>query len=279
MSATAASVPVMGLCSVTFRGLDVDSVARLAAESGIGAIEWGADVHVPPGDAAAVTRAAGASGDLMSVSYGSYLLADGGPVDRATIERVLDTAVRLGATNVRVWTPFGVDAASRRIGAVADQLRAVAELAAERSLTIGVEFHGGTATATAAGASALVDSVGAANLFTYWQPPYWLTGRGVGDDVHDIRVLAHRVSHLHVYEWTHGATPRRLALAAGAARWRAVLRALGPSPAAATPRVAWLEFVPGDDPGALATEAATLAGWLRELRELPHPAPNSKVGT
>ncbi len=104
------SVPVPGLCSVTVRQLGVEEVARLAAEAGLRAIEWGGDVHVPPGDAGAATRARMATdvAGLVSASYGSYLLADGDS-SAAAITRVLDTAVELGAPHVRIWTPFGVE--------------------------------------------------------------------------------------------------------------------------------------------------------------------------
>ena len=50
--------PVPGLCSVTMRQLGVEEVAKLAAESGLRAIEWGGDIHVPPGDPTARTRRA-----------------------------------------------------------------------------------------------------------------------------------------------------------------------------------------------------------------------------
>ena len=39
-----------GLCSVTFRKLPSAEVIERAAAAGLGAIEWGADVHLPPGD-------------------------------------------------------------------------------------------------------------------------------------------------------------------------------------------------------------------------------------
>ncbi len=114
---------VPGLCSVTMRHLGVEEVAKIAAECGLGAIEWGGDVHVPPGDAAAAHRARTASlaAGLDCASYGSYLLADH---DREpdTIARVLDTAVELGAPNVRVWTPFGIEPGASETNAVVDAL-------------------------------------------------------------------------------------------------------------------------------------------------------------
>jgi hypothetical protein len=42
-----------GLCSVTLRSLAVDEVLATAAGARLGAIEWGGDVHVPPGSPAA----------------------------------------------------------------------------------------------------------------------------------------------------------------------------------------------------------------------------------
>jgi len=250
---------VPGLCSVTVRGLGVEEVARLAAEAGLRAIEWGGDVHVPPGDADAAMRARLATdiAGLECTSYGSYLLADGdGSAD--VVARVLDTALDLGAPNVRVWTPFGVEPGSARTDEVVDALAAIGAAAAERDLTIGVEFHAGTLTATGGSTIALLDAVDAGNVSTYWQPPYWLAPRSAADDAAEVSELGTRLSHMHVYEWA-SAEDRR-PLADGAARWRSVFSAVAstPGPERPRPRVAFLEFVAGDDPAALLRDAQTL---------------------
>lgn len=39
-----------GLCSVSFRALSPEQIVQLAQSAGLSCIEWGADVHVPPGD-------------------------------------------------------------------------------------------------------------------------------------------------------------------------------------------------------------------------------------
>lgn len=258
--------PIPGLCSVTVRHLGIEEVAKLAAEAGLTAIEWGGDVHVPPGDVGGAKRArvAGAAAGLVCASYGSYLLADGDG-SPAVIANVLDTAVALGAPNVRVWTPFGVEPGSPRTGEVVDALARVSAAAKDRDLTVGIEFHGGTLTATAESAGSLLDAVGAPNLSTYWQPPYWLADRPPADDAAEVVGLASRLSHVHVYEWA-GAEDRR-PLADGKRRWRAVFEALadvdtntatdGPDRRPA-PRCAFLEFVAGDDPRALLRDAQTL---------------------
>ncbi|MBK5288667.1 MAG: TIM barrel protein [Acidimicrobiia bacterium] len=253
-----------GLCSVTLRAVPVDEVARVAGECGLAGIEWGGDVHVPPGDLVAAarareaTRAAGAE----VASYGSYLFAAGVPTT-TEMGLVLDTAVELGAPNVRVWAGFGVEAGTDAYAATRDGLARFCARAAERAVTAGLEFHGGTPTATVAGAQGLLEAVGAPNLFTYWQPPYWRAPTSGEADAAEIAALGSQLSHLHVYEWA-GPEDRRL-LAEGTDRWRAVLRAVRAStdgwPAA---RYAFLEFVAGDDPGALRRDAATLGRMLAE---------------
>jgi 3-dehydroshikimate dehydratase len=171
---------------------------------------------------------------------------------------VLDTAIVLGATNVRVWTPFGIEPESPEAGAVVDALIGISAAAADPDLTIGLEFHGGTLTASAESTGALLDAVDAPNLSTYWQPPYWLPARAPEEDATEVKALAPRLSHLHVYEWA-GAEDRR-PLAEGAARWRAVFEALrdGPGPDRPQPRVAFVEFVAGDHPATLLQDARTL---------------------
>lgn len=255
---------VAGLCSVTMRQLGIEEVARLAAEAGLHAIEWGGDVHVPPGDADAATRAriATDAAGLGCASYGSYLLADGDS-SAAVVARVLETAIDLGAPHVRIWAPFGVEPGSPGTPAVVDALKAISGAAAERDLTVGLEFHGGTLTATAKSVIALLDRVGAPNLSTYWQPPYWLPHRAPAEDAADVHALGPHLSHLHVYEWA--TAEDRRPLAEGATRWRSVFAATAPvTTVVPSPRVAFLEFVAGDDPAALLRDARTLRDLLEE---------------
>ncbi len=165
---------------------------------------------------------------------------------------------------MRVWTPFGVEAGSPRTPEVVAALGDVARAAAERELTVGLEFHGETLTATPASANFVLDAVAAPNLTSSWQPPYWCPPRSSREDAADVVALAPRLSHLHVYEWA--AAEDRRPLADGTERWRAVLAALhtAAAPARPAPRVAFLEFVRGDEVGALLADARTLHDLLRE---------------
>src|SRR5690625_1937453 len=92
------------MTSVTFRHMEPRSVVALVAETDLQGIEWGGDVHVPPGnvelarDVGVLTRDAG----LATPSYGSYFRL--GEDDEADFLTILKSAEALGVRNVRVWT-------------------------------------------------------------------------------------------------------------------------------------------------------------------------------
>ncbi|QNA94256.1 TIM barrel protein [Microbacterium sp. Se63.02b] len=244
-----------GVCSVTFRELSPQRIIDLAADAGLAAIEWGGDVHVPPGDvvrAAEVARATVDAG-LAVASYGSYFRA--GTHDSLT--PVLDTAQALGTDRVRIWAGHvGSDAATEADWhAVVARLHAAAAEAEEYGIGLALEFHSGTLADTAPTTMRLLDQVGSPVLSTYWQPT---VGATVDTVLAEYRAVAARTSAAHVFSWWPAR--ERLPLRARDALWTrffAEARA-----AASPPRDALLEFVPGDDPALLATEAAALRDYI-----------------
>ncbi|MFI0976233.1 sugar phosphate isomerase/epimerase family protein [Streptomyces sp. NPDC021093] len=240
----------LGLCSVTFRRLPAAEVARCAAGAGLEVVEWGADVHAPPGEPGTV-RAVREISDrygLACCSYGSYFRA--APGELTEFPAVARAAVLLGAPRVRVWAGGTGSAATppdaRRTTVAC--LREAGRIAADHGLELAPEFHPGTLTDTVASTVQLLDEVGADNVRTYWQPPL---------DVPDEEALAglaelgDRVTAVHAFSWWPGNS--RLPLAEREGLWAAALRLLDGR------RVeALLEFVPGDDPAVLGREAATL---------------------
>jgi len=238
-----------GLCSVTLRALGVETVAHVAAEAGLEAIEWGGDVHVPPGDLAAAdaARAAGDAAGLAVASYSSYFRAgDDSPADFAAVR---ETAERLGAPRIRIWagSAGSAGASPERRAAVADAVRRAAETA--HGMEVALEYHKGTLTDDPRSTLALLEAVARPSVRAYWQPP---EGMPDGLALDGLRRLLPHVGALHVFSWWPG-TERR-PLAERAALWRAALDLAGDVDAL-------LEFVPGDDPAVVAREAAT----LREL--------------
>ena len=253
-----------GLCSITLRQLDPEGVVDVARRAGLEGIEWGADVHVPPGDldrAAEVGEATRAAG-LVVASYGAYLRA--GDPEACTddqIDAVLDAAVALGAPNVRVWTRWGspADATGADRAAVAGDLRRVLAAATARSLTVSLERHVGTLTETTASTLDLLGAVDQPALFTYWQP---LDGVATPEALTELAELGGHLSHLHVFQWT--SFEERHPLVDGDERWTAVLTGLVAADGGrwSGDRWALLEYVRGDDPAQVALDAATLRGWL-----------------
>ncbi|MES9589823.1 sugar phosphate isomerase/epimerase family protein [Streptomyces sp. NPDC088190] len=241
-----------GICSVTFRRLPAAEVARLAADAGLEAVEWGADVHAPPGDPDTVRAAREASDrhGLICCSYGSYFRA--APGETAGFPGIARAAALLGAPRVRVWAGgAGSDAATpRERSGTAAGLREAARIAADHGLELALEFHGGTLTDTVASTVRLLDEVGADNLRTYWQPPQ---NAPAEEALAGLRALVERVSAVHVFSWWPG--NHRLPLADRADLWSEVFDLLN---ARGVPLDALLEFVPGDDPAVLAREAGTL---------------------
>ncbi|MHC4505194.1 MAG: sugar phosphate isomerase/epimerase family protein, partial [Planctomycetota bacterium] len=92
-----------GLTSITFRKLSPEEIVRLTAEAGLDGIEWGGDVHVPPGEVDTARRVASMTSEagLAVSSYGSYYRV--GHDEPGLFAPVLETAIALGAPIIRVW--------------------------------------------------------------------------------------------------------------------------------------------------------------------------------
>ncbi|GAT74180.1 sugar phosphate isomerase/epimerase family protein [Microbacterium hydrocarbonoxydans] len=244
-----------GLCSVTFRALTPERIVALAADAGLEVIEWGGDVHVPPGDTARAAEVARATADagLGSCSYGSYFRAGAGE----ELTPILDSAEALGVDRVRIWAG-AVDVADATDGdwtRTVERLRSATAEAGERGIGLALEFHSGTLAATAPSTLRLLEEVGSPHLTTYWQPT---VAASVDTVLDEYRALAAHTSAAHVFSWWP--VRERLPLRARDALWTRFFTEA--AAAERPPRDALLEFVPGDDPGMLSSEAATLRGYL-----------------
>jgi 3-dehydroshikimate dehydratase len=248
-----------GLVSVTFRKLSPAEIVALVKKAGLRGIEWGGDLHVPHGDLgrAREVRELTMEGGLATAAYGSYYRAGQSESAGLAFERVLETAVELGAPTIRVWPGAAgsdtVDENGR--WKIIEDLRRIAGLAAKAGVSITTEFHGGTLTDTNESAGKLLVEVDHANVFTGWQPH---NGEPTEECVEGLREVLPKVSTIHVFHWWPTSAERH-ALAAGAERWGRFWPLLKQAPG---DRYALLEFVPGDEPGAFLRDAATLREWL-----------------
>jgi hypothetical protein len=252
-----------GLCSITFRSLGVDAVIEAAVQAGVEGIEWGGDVHVPPGREVLATSVAARCGDagIEVVSYGSYLgLAPDD--DGAAVDGALDAAEALGAPMVRIWTELGVtpDSPAGERRRVLERTAGLADAISARGLTPALEFHPGTLTHTAASTNDLLASLGRPDVRAHWQPDPAL---GPDEAVAELARVSGTLAHLHVFSWGPGGIADRRPLATGEELWRAAL-AVAADAAAPLPgnRFALCEYVRDDDPAQLVADVRELRRWL-----------------
>jgi hypothetical protein len=245
-----------GLCSVTLRQLPTDGVLDAASRAGLDCIEWGGDIHVPPGDpatAARVTAQSRARG-VRIASYGSYYLRAGAQ----QFGSILAAAVALGAPRIRIWAGDTGSAQATRDErrAVVTASRAAAAQAADAGVRLAFEYHGGTLTDTAESTVRLLEEVDHPAVSTYWQPPVGLDDSAA---LAGLREVLPWVSAVHVFSWWP--MSERLALLERAALWRQVFGLLHGTGRSFD---ALLEFVPGDSADQLAEDARTLAQLVGE---------------
>jgi len=250
---------IPGLVSITFRSLGPEEIIRLASQARVQSIEWGGDVHVPAGkidrarEVGRWTREAG----LMVAAYGSYFRLGGGGNDAAPFERVLASAVGLGAPTIRVWagSKGSGDCSPEERRAIIDDALRVAEMAGRAGITISLEYHGGTLTDTRASVSSLLEELVHPNIEFLWQPTNGEPVEACADRLFDVLP---RLRNVHVFHWWPTAGERH-PLAEGEARWRTyidIVRETG------WPVDFLLEFVVNDSPGQFLADATTLRGWL-----------------
>lgn len=250
-----------GLLSVTFRGLPAEEIVRLASDSGLAVLEWGGDIHVPPGDlaraadVATLTREAG----LSTICYGSYYrVGHGGEKGTSSFAEVLRTAGVLGAPVIRVWAGNrgSADADAAYYDRVCADACAIADAAAVEGIKVAFELHGGTLTDTPASARRIYGALGHPNIYALWQP---LSSLDRAAQHESLDVVLPRLAHVHVYHWLPGASLQRRPLAEGEAVWRTWIDRIA---AAGHHPDYLLEFVRDDEPSNLSADAAALRSWI-----------------
>jgi sugar phosphate isomerase/epimerase len=275
---------IPGLVSVTFRSLAPEEVVRLASSAGLELIEWGGDVHVPPGDlkrareVATLCREAG----IGIAAYGSYYrlgAADGrgekaayGRGEKAADKKaaggnaepefgeVLETAAALGAPRIRVWAgeKGSAETSPEERKRIVREARSIAERAADRGISVCFEYHEDSLTDTGESARALLREIDHVKVKTYWQPP---VGGGEEENAAALRGIAEKLEAIHVTQ--RSPEGRRRPLSEGRGEWQRYLDAAAENPGPAVPVM--LEFLSEESPEQLREDAAVLRELIRDI--------------
>lgn len=250
-----------GLCSVTFRQLPSAEIVTLADEAEIDAIEWGMDVHLPPGDlknAREIQRACKDAG-IAVPSTGSYIRSVE-PSD-SDFSSVLETTQELGASSIRIWagTIGSAQTMPSQRREIADKIAGYCEQSAAENIELALEYHQNTLTDTLESTLQLLREIDHGSLSTYWQP------RKAGPTdiaLSELEALKGYLHNVHVFHWESYA--ERYPLAKGRQYWAAIVENLIalPAPKRMNDRFAFLEFVQNDDPEQFRRDAATLKNLL-----------------
>jgi sugar phosphate isomerase/epimerase len=244
-----------GLCSISFRQLSADEIIRASVASGLQAIEWGGDIHCPHGDvsAAASLRRRCADVGITTTTYGSYFRMD---PEWTTLDfrHVVDSAVALGAHTIRVWAGGRAsrDMDSEYRQRLAAEIRRIAGLATQAGCSIGLEYHGNTATDTNESALQLLKEIDHPAVKTYWQPR---EGTSEEERLEGLSMVLPWLCHLHVFHWV-GVPVERRPLTDAEQEWRRYVKLADTE--SGLDRYAFLEFMPRDSIEELSAEVSAL---------------------
>lgn len=212
-----------GLVSISFRDLSAEELIKATKAAGLAGIEWGGDVHVPPGNVeeakrvCELTEAAG----MKVFSYGSYYIAGEQPIE--AFLPILESAKALGAPIIRIWA--GDKATWRADAAYIDQVIAdtqkVCDLAARENIGISYEYHGWTLTDNRFSACDVHREIGKDNMSLYWQPNPYLSHE---DNLLALKMVLPSLSNVHVFHWDCGMN--RFPLESGSQVWKDYLNVI-----------------------------------------------------
>lgn len=247
---------VNGLTTVTFRSKTPAEILKLCAESGIQGIEWGGDVHVPPGDISLAERLGKETRDMGGIvtSYGSYCRL-GEKNGKQDFHAAADTAKALGAPLIRIWAgrTGSEQCSSKERTAMTEELKELCGIAAARGLAVGLEYHRGTLTDTKESTLKLLEDAGCSNLYTYWQYNPDVTHE---EHLEELRLLRPYLCAVHVFHWKPDNI--RCALKDGEREWEQYMELLadfhGPF---------LLEFVKDDCEEQFMADFAVLKSWRK----------------
>lgn len=240
----------LGLVSVSFRALSPREVVKACVASGLTHLEWGADIHVPPGNLPRAREVAHLTQDagLTNCCLGSYYRCDG-----SDFSPVLETAIELNAPRIRVWA--GSSESNDDFSRVLDDLERISVLANAQNIEIVLEFHGGTLTHSGQNARRLLDA-GNGAFSSLWQPlRRSIDDEQIEDNLDELRCVAPFLKHVHAYEWRETPTGKQSLSLGESKQWPRYLEELR-AQNLEVPLL--LEFVPEDDESVLKREANAL---------------------
>ena len=246
----------LGLCSVSFRENSPEEIVKAAKCAGLSAIEWGSDIHCPPGDEARIReiqRLQSESGIGCS-SYGTYFRI--GESDLAELPGYIETARALGTRMLRLWCGRAPGSSMTEIEKerLFSECEKAAEIAESYGVTISLERHKKTFTESDDDAVRLMKRVGSEAFRMYYQPFQWRSGE---ENLKGAGALAPYTTNIHVFNWKGS---EKLPLSGAIDEWKRYIGCFSGE------RALLLEFMPDGRIESLGKEADALRRIAGENR-------------
>lgn len=210
---------IPGMTSVTFRKKSINEIVDICKLAKLECLEWGGDVHIPPGSAvAAEARKICMDEGIRIFSYGSYFSLTGTDDYIGDFRKIADTCGDLGAKVVRIWATRGWrrDASQAEYDSFIEKMKTVSDIAAEYQLTVCFEHHQKTFCDCCCNAQNVLADISRPNIKTYWQP----ICDCFEDNLRSARALKDKTVCLHVYNWKGS---ERYLLSEGEKQWKEYL--------------------------------------------------------
>ena len=249
---------IPGLVSISFRSLSAGEIIRIVTASGLEAIEWGSDVHVPAGDIAVAenVRSKTETVGIAMPEYGSYYVlgSEGGE----NIEKTVASARALGITNVRIWAgeTSVAEMSQKTYGKIVDDARRICD--SYPDIRFCLECHNGTVAQEFTDELKFFYDVDRKNLMTLWQPNQFRTHQW---NISSLKALLPYIFGVHVFSWEGS---NMFPLDAHTDRWTEYLNILAGSPRETMPLM--LEFMHDNRPESLTETAETLKKWIKAVK-------------
>ena len=245
----------IGFTSVTFRKKSREEVCKIAKENSIFNIEWGADVHLPPGDELALEEVLRLQKEygINAVSYGSYYRL--GMQDISLWRQIVETANAVGAKIIRIWqgSVSSEKVSDSALESMINEARILADIACEYDITIAFEFHKNTNNDCAKSAIHFLKTVNKDNVKTYWQP------FSVSDDIENLKAVLPYLVVVHTFSWSKNG--RRFSLKRKEKAWKKYISIINDSDIYP---FFILEFVKNDNEKQFVKDAELLKKWLNK---------------
>ena len=205
-----------GLVSISFRKHSPEEILSAMKAAGLGAIEWGSDLHAPANDQsklAEIKRLQSEAGIVCS-SYGTYFRL--GENDPEEIRDYIAAAKMLGTKILRLWAgrKSHLDATAEERERLISDLHRVVRIAEELDAVICLECHRNSYTEHLAGTLELFAEIPSPAFQMYWQPNPDVS---FAENMAYLSAISHRLAHIHVFHWQG---KDHLPLADGVDEWK-----------------------------------------------------------